>query len=62
LLVVGHKKWVPDGELPEFEEDAYKNPPHKDLRAVIKIIVRPLDEEDARWSGNIVPEIPFEND
>lgn len=58
-LVLGHKRWVEDGQLPEFVEDAYDNPPHKSLVAIIKIKVQPIPKDFGKWDGNIVPEVPF---
>jgi Holliday junction resolvase RusA-like endonuclease len=55
LVVIGQKRWVPDGELKEFIEDAYKDPPHKDLRAIIKIGVQKLPETYGEWDGRIDP-------
>lgn len=56
LVVCGHKRWVEDGELEGFIEDAYKNPPHKNLRATIKILVTPLEENFAKWDGKMLPD------
>lgn len=56
-LVVGHKRWVEDGELEGFIEGAYKDPPHKTLRATIKIVVSPLDENFGKWDGKLVPDV-----
>jgi 5-methylcytosine-specific restriction endonuclease McrA len=56
LLIVGHKRWVPDGELNEFIEDAYKSPPHKDLRAIIKLVVTPLPKDFGKYDGKLVPD------
>ena len=57
LIIVGHKRWVPDGELDEFIEDAYKAPPHKDLRAIIKLVVTSLPEDFGEYDGKLVPDI-----
>ena len=57
FIVVGHKRWVDDGELKDFVEDAYKSPPHKNLKATIQIVVAPLDETFAKWDGKLVPDL-----
>ncbi|MHA2066331.1 MAG: hypothetical protein ACXABY_18325 [Candidatus Thorarchaeota archaeon] len=54
FLLVAHKRWV--DELPEFVEDAYKSPPHKTLRAIIKIVVTTIPESFAEWDGQVVPD------
>lgn len=56
ITVKGDKRWVPDGELTEFVEDAYDSPPHKTLRAIIKLVVSPLPEDNCQWDGKL--EIP----
>jgi len=56
-LVVGHKRWVEDGELEGFDDSAYKDPPHKTLRATIKIVISPLDENFGKWDGKLVPDV-----
>ena len=57
FLIVGHKRWVPDGELTDFVEDAYKSPPHKDLKAIIRLVVSPLPKDFGKFDGKIVPDI-----
>lgn len=53
LVVVGQKRWVEDGALEEFIEDAYDSPPHKTLRGIIKLCVQPLPETYGKWDGTM---------
>jgi len=62
FMVVGHKRWVPDGELDTFVEDAYKSPPHKNLKGIIKIVVTPVPEEFGEWDGQLVPDTSILNE
>ncbi len=56
-VVVGHKRWVEDGELDNFIEEAYKDPPHKNRKGTITIVVAPLEENFSKWDGKLVPDI-----
>lgn len=58
VVMVGQKRWVPDGSLKQFDDKAYHNPPHKDFKAVIRVVIRSLPEGFSRWDGHISPVMP----